>query len=774
MSYQGRRNNSEFYGNEASPIDERALKKEQEQQSSAKALKTATKGAATVYGGPLAGKAVDLASKSKVGQQVLNKGGKALNKMPGMGHAAKKLDDAGLTDAADNAIDMFSNRPGSPKGMKPIIGKQPTIPEPEEEPTKQQQNTKQQEEKNSNISKDKTPTDSASETEETKETSEESSTSSTKGGLLNTKISIEQKIIIASIVGILAIILIIFIVIVTITSSISNFSDAFGISELAGLDTGGLTETKTSKEGTEFYKRVEKVKENFEEEGKNLDVLKVVAVYYVINVNNSKYDYDYFTTERIEEIADAMFLNDIYNEETFRNNLTDKIFKKYFPLKLKKTREKYTEDVFEYINDYYELIGKDGTACAASGTCVYNIKGFRIPGNGTFRKEMQVNNLMVRLMECGAPYGNGSYTTPIDQDLVPFEDYVAGVAYGEIGASRHMEAMKAQLVMARSFALARPTGMGNGAGKKLEEENGQWILQISSCVADQVFCNINEGCSFMGNGQQGGIVRSGKIPGAKSYRNPLAADSPLRTAAAETQGEVLVDSEGYIIQTSYNSTLQHKIFDLAEAGYNYKQILLEIYNNHVAMQAADIQKMSCNNGSGASCGMVSTGPYASWKQYEGPWINVPMGRSGKTIKQIGCLTTSVAILIAKSGVPTNIQGDFNPGTFVQYLNENGGIDSGGNFSWSGATKAAPTFVYAGSISVSGYNKNQKLNKIKELLNAGYYIAAEVKGKTGQHWVAIDAVQGDRVIMMDPGSSATDMWAQYNWSNTSRLGYYRAG
>ena len=55
MSYQGRRNNSEFYGNEASPIDERALKKEQEQQSSAKALKTATKGAATVYGGPLAG-----------------------------------------------------------------------------------------------------------------------------------------------------------------------------------------------------------------------------------------------------------------------------------------------------------------------------------------------------------------------------------------------------------------------------------------------------------------------------------------------------------------------------------------------------------------------------------------------------------------------------------------------------------------------------------------------------------------------------------------------
>ena len=141
MSYEGRRNNSEFYGSEASPIDDRTLKKEQEKQASAKALKTAAKGAATFYGGPLAGKAVDLASKTKLGQHVINKGGKTLNRMPGMGQAAKKLDDSGLTDAADSAIDMFSNRPGSPKGIKPISGKQPTIPEePVETPKTEQQN----------------------------------------------------------------------------------------------------------------------------------------------------------------------------------------------------------------------------------------------------------------------------------------------------------------------------------------------------------------------------------------------------------------------------------------------------------------------------------------------------------------------------------------------------------------------------------------------------------------------------------------------------------
>ena len=65
-----------------------------------------------------------------------------------------------------------------------------------------------------------------------------------------------------------------------------------------------------------------------------------------------------------------------------------------------------------------------------------------------------------------------------------------------------------------------------------------------------------------------------------------------------------------------------------------------------------------------------------------------------------------------------------------------------------------------------------MNKIKEMLSAGYYVVAEVKGNTGQHWVAIDAVQGDTIIMMDPGSSSTDMWGQYNWRNTSTLAWYK--
>lgn len=569
--------------------------------------------------------------------------------------------------------------------------------------------------------------------------------------------------------------LLIFIVIISaIGGGVNEFDDALGASSISGGETGEIVFEASSKDAAAFYERVNKVKLTYQANGKTVDPLKIAAVYHVMNVNNNDYDYDYMTIPVIEEIADAMFSGNMYSETIFKQNLIDDVFVKHFPRYSQSSREQLAEDVFDYIERYYSFIGHDSSLnCAASGSCMYDIKGFYIPGAGNVSKPMQISNLMVRLMECGRPYGNGSYTTPIDQDMVAFEEYVAGVANAEIGSYAPMEALKAQMVASRSYALARPTAMGNAAGKKLEQEGMQWVLQISSCVADQVFCNINEGCSFMGGGDgQGGICRSGKVPGAIRTRDALAADHQLRTAAAATEGEVLVNSEGYIISAGYLSTESNKFTNYANSGMNYKQILLEVYNSSARPYgAADVQKMPCNTSGSSSCGNASSGPFASWKQFEGPWAGVYLGNSGKTIKQIGCLATSVSILIAKSGVQTVIP-DFNPGTFVEYLSQNGGFVSGGNFVWSAASLAAPTFKYQMSYNVSGYSRQQKLNAITEMINNGCYITAEVKGNTGQHWVAIDTVSGSSVIMMDPGSRATDMWDQYPWQNTSRLACFK--
>ena len=225
------------------------------------------------------------------------------------------------------------------------------------------------------------------------------------------------------------------------------------------------------------------------------------------------------------------------------------------------------------------------------------------------------------------------------------------------------------------------------------------------------------------------------------------------------------NEQGNIISTNYASVIQNKFIDLAEQGLNYKQILLQVYG------ASNIDKMTCNTGSGDGCNSTgSTGPYSGWKQADPAWGSITIGNTNKTIAGVGCLATSVSMLIAKSGVATTVDGDFNPGTFVQKLNATGGF-SGANLIWAAVSNAAPNFVFQTKITLAGQSQSQKLETIRNLVNQGYYVVVEVKGNTGQHWVAVDGVDGNTILMMDPASQSTNMWNQYNWQNTSELAYF---
>lgn len=553
-----------------------------------------------------------------------------------------------------------------------------------------------------------------------------------------------------------------------------NFEDALGAGQASGEDTGtsdfypGATQ-----DAQDYYDRINDVKLTFQAQGKTFDSLDIVSVFHVLIENGANLEYKTITTDKITEVASALFNGSTYDKEGFKEKLKNQIIPKYLPNKTSGEVEDIVAEIDQYISDYNDYIERSvdssstygANACGTTGSCQYDIKGFFVNGTNV-AKSMQVSNLKVRLMQCGSPYGNGKDTTPINQDLVDFENYAGGVAYAEIGDGQPIEAYKAQLVMARSFALSRPTAMGNARGLKLSQENNGWVLQIASCVSDQVFCNIDKGCSYMGGGDgQGGWVASGTdVAGAARTRSALSGSSPLRQAMVQTQGEVLTNNQGYIIAAGYNSNTQNQIASMANSGLDYKQILFKVYSN-----AKNIDKMTCS--ASTNC-RVSTGEFANWKQCGASWSNVPIGTSGSNICGIGCLVTSVSMLIAKSGVQTSIN-NFNPGTFVEYLNANGGF-YGGNFSWPAATGAAPSFKYQGKIGLNGLSREQKLAAISNALNSGSYLACEVKGTTGQHWVAVDSVSGNDVMMLDPGSGATNMWQEYNWANTSECGEYKIG
>lgn len=177
---------------------------------------------------------------------------------------------------------------------------------------------------------------------------------------------------------------------------------------------------------------------------------------------------------------------------------------------------------------------------------------------------------------------------------------------------------------------------------------------------------------------------------------------------------------------------------------------------------------------GVIYGAADSGEYVNWRQAGQSWSNIKIGNTNSTLGQIGCLVTSISILIEKSGCNTTIS-PFNPGTFLEALNKNNAFDGSGNLQYAGVTRAVPNFSYVGNVNLRGKSRTEKLALITQYFNQGYYLAIEVKGATpgNQHWVAITGISGNNVIIVDPASDGTDLWSSYEWGKTSQFNYFKA-
>lgn len=550
------------------------------------------------------------------------------------------------------------------------------------------------------------------------------------------------------------------------------FIACFESFDLIGVGNGGQSGdlgAAVDDDSREMYQRIMDIEAEYNNASKNVSADKAGAVYHILNRHVDSFKPRDFTSSIIREVFDGSLNGNNYDREVFYNFLANDFFPKYAHVN-KSAGEKYAKEVFSYLGNYSGLFDKNinNGNCSSSGSCTYDIKGFRINGN-VYSFNQQVSNLKVRLMQSSYNGMGGIDGEPLpNEDLLDFEYYVMGVNYGEIGYSYPEEAQKAFQVIVRSFSLSRPTGMGNSLGTKLAQENGQWILQLRNSVADQVFCHPDKGCSMDVSSGQWSQVYSG-VNNPVTHFSPIPADqTTIRNANSLTAGQVLVDGDGNIIHLGYVDVVQQGLKSKAEQGYDYVQIALEYGASYGAV---DIKKYGCNGG-GGSCPSSSVGDYALWKQYGESWSSVNVGNGG-TIHDIGCLVTSIAIQIAKSGVNTGMS-TFNPGTFVEGLNRVSAFSPGGALAdYTSVSRVVSGFQYVNQQYLTGMSKSDKLNVIKNLLDQGYYPICEVMGNTGQHWVAIDRVEGDNVIMMDPGSEAVNLWSQYDWNNTSKVIYYKA-
>lgn len=549
-----------------------------------------------------------------------------------------------------------------------------------------------------------------------------------------------------------------------------NSTSAIGIAD-------GNEDYKTTEEEEKFQERIQEVQEEYSEDGKSFEAKYIGAVYTILSTYSGDYTYKNMTKSKIREIADLMFdENGSFSEDTFKENLQNSYFPDKIPGKDEETYKRYVDDMFDILKYYDDNKNKNkSTSTGTTGdVCTYDIKGMNTEQYGTGIKNKNVNatDIKVRLMSAGGMC-DGTYGQPIEgEELVPLEKYILGVSYAENGDAPE-EAFKAQLVVARSFVLSVADASGNAGGKKLVEEDGQWILQITNCVTDQVYCDPDEGCSKNGPSNNQYLVVHSGMKASTQYKPAMPENDQRRQWASEVAGKVALDSSGRLYLTNFKQSDQSAWNTMANQGLDYTQIILKHYPGVASISDSDCTDNSTGDGS-------SAGSYVGWKQTDSRWKDVVLGGgtdSSRSIGNIGCLATSISMLIAKSGaidgLPTanTLKGNFNPGTFVEAMNKAGGFDSGGNLYWANVKKVVPNFVYDSSSkqTLSGLSRDAKLKVIKRKISqANTYCVVEVKGGQGQHWVAVDSVNGTNIKMLDPGSKATNLWKQYDYRRTSMI------
>lgn len=327
-------------------------------------------------------------------------------------------------------------------------------------------------------------------------------------------------------------------------------------------------------------------------------------------------------------------------------------------------------------------------------------------------------------------YKNDSFDLVYSDDrLIDFDKYILGVAYQEVGGgtdSVSEQVFKTQAIAARSYALTR--GIGMPEELKLTEENGYIVVNIRQTTSDQAYCDPDLG------------YYAGQLNNCSSGHPKLSADSPLRKWAQEVEGLVLVDSKGNIVNTPYYNVDQNKWRAMAEGGMKYDEILIKHYDS--ANSGYTIKRINS---------AVSNTEAENWKQCDSRWGALTVRK--QTICQIGCALTSVSIQIARSGTPTKVSGEFNPGTFMKAHRSNGGFSTNDSITWN-VTGVAPGFKLISSSYLSG-TKEEKIRDIGNKISNNEYVVLGVRYSVGGdigHYVAVNYVDSGEIYTFDPNSS----------------------
>lgn len=214
-----------------------------------------------------------------------------------------------------------------------------------------------------------------------------------------------------------------------------------------------------------------------------------------------------------------------------------------------------------------------------------------------------------------------------------------------------------------------------------------------------------------------------KISGLERYVNTGNSILNVRTGA----------STSYAVKDKlYNN---ERVLVLSSSGY-WSKIL---YRGNKTGYVYNTYLISKNNYSSIKLSVPS------YKQYDNRWANTYIGSSGKTMKQIGCLTTAMSMT---ESYRTN--STITPAVFAR----NNSYTSNGSLYWP--------YNYVQNTSSTNYLAN-----IYTQLKNGKPVILGCKNSTNdQHWVVVygynggNKLQSSSFLIHDPGSSTRTTLSQF--------------
>ena len=222
--------------------------------------------------------------------------------------------------------------------------------------------------------------------------------------------------------------------------------------------------------------------------------------------------------------------------------------------------------------------------------CTYKLSGVTSTG------DVELSGVKVELINCDGSSSNYEVLANID-----FEKYVLGVALAEIGPSAPDEALKAQIVAARNFALTRNSGMcpSNPDNCFYGYNASTGKIRMRACEADQVYWDYNNDIYRQDRGAIS--LYSPEIDSGTIWKTALdeTRKAEVEALAEEVKGKVLLDENGNVYKTSYTSKETDMFTEGANAGKTYDEILNEVYSG-----SSDISSAKC-----ARAGNIDYGDY---------------------------------------------------------------------------------------------------------------------------------------------------------------------